>query len=85
MADTGIVDLDSHLVSLGRSHLNILDGEVLAGLPGHGGLAGDGLSQVSPSQLSLSPLFIVRGYGGVGGMKDHRLTFPTVSAIACDV
>lgn len=64
MADTGIVDLDSDLVGLGRSNLDILDREVLAGLPGHGGLAGDGLSRVPQSQLSSSPLFTVRGYGG---------------------
>ena len=38
MADTGVVDLDADLVGLGGSNLNILDGEVLAGFPGNGGL-----------------------------------------------
>lgn len=43
VADTSVVDLDTDFVSLGRSDLNILNGEVLAGFPGNGGLASDGL------------------------------------------
>ena len=43
MADTGVKDLNTDLVGLGRRDLDILDGEVLASLPGDGGLAGDGL------------------------------------------
>jgi len=43
MADTGVVDLNADLASLGGSNLNVLDAEVLACLPGDGGLAGDGL------------------------------------------
>jgi hypothetical protein len=43
VADTGVVDLDADLVGLGGSDLDVLDAEVLAGLPGDGGLAGDGL------------------------------------------
>lgn len=39
VADTGVVDLDAHLVGLGGSDLDVLDGEVLAGLPGDGGLS----------------------------------------------
>ena len=41
--DAGVVNLDSHLVSLGRSDFNVLDAQVLSGLPSHGGLASDGL------------------------------------------
>lgn len=49
MADTGVVDLDTDLVGLGGSDLDVLDGQVLAGLPGDGGLAGDGLFSVDSS------------------------------------
>lgn len=38
VADAGVVDLDADLVGLGGSNLNVLDGEVLAGLPGDGSL-----------------------------------------------
>lgn len=44
MADTGVVDLYSDFVGLWWCNLNILDCQVLAGFPGNGGLAGDGLS-----------------------------------------
>lgn len=47
VANTSVVDLDSDLVGLGGSNLNILNGERLAGLPGDGGLAGDGLAMAS--------------------------------------
>jgi hypothetical protein len=43
VADTGVVDLDSELVGLGGCNLDILDAELLAGLPGDGRLTGDGL------------------------------------------
>lgn len=43
VTDSGVVDLDAHLVCLGRCDFDLLDAEVLAGLPGHGGQAGDGL------------------------------------------
>jgi hypothetical protein len=43
VADAGVVDFDSDLVSLGGSDLDVLDGKLLASLPGNGGLAGDGL------------------------------------------
>ena len=43
VADARVVDLDAHLVGFGRGDLDLLDAEVLAGLPGHGGQAGDGL------------------------------------------
>lgn len=38
MADTSIVYLDSHLVGLWRCYFDILDGKVLAGIPGNGSL-----------------------------------------------
>jgi hypothetical protein len=43
MANTRVMDLDSHLVCLGRSDLDVLDAQVLSSLPGHSGLARDGL------------------------------------------
>lgn len=43
VADTGGVDLNADLVGLGRSDLDVLDAQLLAGLPGNGSLAGDGL------------------------------------------
>lgn len=43
MADTGVVNLDADLVGSGRANLDILDAQRLAGFPGDGGLAGDGL------------------------------------------
>lgn len=43
VANTSVVDLDADLVRFWRGNLNVLNGQVLAGLPGHGGLAGDGL------------------------------------------
>jgi hypothetical protein len=50
MADTGVVNLDSDLVGLGGSDLNVLDAQLLAGLPGHGSLAGDGLRPLAFSR-----------------------------------
>ena len=44
VADTGVVDLNADLVGFGRGHLDVLDAEVLGGIPGHGGLASDGLA-----------------------------------------
>lgn len=43
MADAGVADLDADLMGLGRRHLDILNAELLAGAPGNGRLAGDGL------------------------------------------
>ena len=37
------MNLNADLVGLGGSDLDVLNGEVLAGLPGDGSLAGDGL------------------------------------------
>lgn len=38
VADTCVVNLDTDLVGLGRSNLDVLDGQVLAGFPSNGGL-----------------------------------------------
>lgn len=38
VADTGVVNLDAHLVGAGRSNLDILNGEGLSRSPGDGGL-----------------------------------------------
>lgn len=38
MADTGVVDLDADLVGPRRRDFDVLDAELLAGLPGNGGL-----------------------------------------------
>lgn len=39
MADTGVIDLDADLMGLGHTDLDVLDAEVLASLPGNGGLS----------------------------------------------
>lgn len=51
MANTSVVDLDTDLVGLGRSNFNVLDGQRLTGLPGDGGLTGDGLVIASAMRL----------------------------------
>lgn len=51
VANTSVVDLDTDLVGLGRSNFNVLNGQRLAGLPGDGGLAGDGLVIASATRL----------------------------------
>jgi hypothetical protein len=38
VADAGVVDLDANFVCLGRCHFNVLDAQLLAGLPCNGGL-----------------------------------------------
>lgn len=43
MADTSVVNLDSNLVRLRRSNLDILKTKGFTSLPGDGGLASDGL------------------------------------------
>ena len=44
VAETGVGDLDADLAGARRLHLDLLDGHGLAGFPGDGGLALDGLS-----------------------------------------
>jgi hypothetical protein len=43
VTDTSVVDLDADFVCARRKHLDILDAEGLASLPGDGSFAGDGL------------------------------------------
>lgn len=43
VANTSVVDLDTDLVGPGGKDLNVLERKRLAGLPGDGGLASDGL------------------------------------------
>lgn len=45
VADTGVVNLDSDLMGLGRSDLDILNGQFLASFPGDGSLASYGLDE----------------------------------------
>lgn len=57
MADTSVVNLDADLVGLGRSNLNVLEAQRLAGLPGDSGLAGNGLrNEMSKSAFIISRL-----------------------------
>jgi len=46
VADTSVLDLNSDLVGLGRSDLDILVAQLLARAPGDSGLASDGLRGV---------------------------------------
>lgn len=77
---TGVVDLHADLVSLGRSNFDILNAQLLAGLPGNSSLAGDGLFTLR-GQLSSVRLSSIANCGGAyhGGAK--LLTLPTVEAI----
>src|SRR5689334_19055813 len=52
VADARVVDLDAHLVGPRRRHLDVLIAELLAGAPGDGGLAGDGLDAVGEGGLA---------------------------------
>lgn len=56
VANSGIIDLNSHLVCLGRRNFNILDAQVLASFPSHGRLASDCLhARQGESQHIFSP------------------------------
>lgn len=50
MADTSVVDLDADLVGPGRKNFDILKAQRLAGLPGNGGLARNGLEGIERQQ-----------------------------------
>jgi hypothetical protein len=43
VTNSGVVNLNTDFVSLGRRDLDVLDAERLASFPGDGGLAGNGL------------------------------------------
>ena len=78
VADARVVDLDAHLVRLGRRHLDVLDGELLARLPRHGRLAGDGLFRPA-SAVAFFRLGLLRGparsYAGErGGTRSAHLS-----------
>lgn len=45
VADARVMDLDADLVGPGRRYLDVLIAEFLAGAPGDGRLAGDGLRE----------------------------------------
>ena len=53
MADAGECNLDANFVGARRGNLDGLDGEGLAGLPGHGGLARNGLAEISKLELAI--------------------------------
>lgn len=46
VADSGVVNLNADLVSPGRRDLYVLNGELLAGFPRDGSLAGDRLCKI---------------------------------------
>lgn len=64
MAHASVVDLDSDLVGLGRSNFDIFDAELLAGLPGYGSLASDGLLRDMTVNLSVSEQNEQASFGG---------------------
>lgn len=54
VADTGVVDLNADLVGPGGPNLDILNGEVLAGFPGNGGLL-QSAQMLGPLAFSIRP------------------------------
>lgn len=44
VADSGVIDLDSDFMCLGRCDLDVLDAQLLASFPCYGGLASDSLT-----------------------------------------
>jgi hypothetical protein len=68
VANTSVVDLDTDLVGLGRSNLNVLNGQRLTGLPGDSGLAGNGLAMASAG-CSLEPPHRQRGIETMRGSR----------------
>jgi hypothetical protein len=77
VAHTGVVDLYPDLVGAGREDFDIFDDEVLAGFPGHGGLAGDGLAFSGGHDcvcgVVLLFLCVVGSEGGFVGDLDGQL------------
>lgn len=59
MTNASVVDLDADFVRSGGQDLYILKGQLLAGFPGDGGLAGDGLYDMDKhdgGKLSVKPI-----------------------------
>lgn len=96
VADSGVVDLNSDLVCLGRGDLDVLDAQLLACFPCYGRLASNGLvtlaSQLfclpvskncSASPSSFAPEFPSpqNPWRGSRSMSGSFRTFPTVDAI----
>lgn len=70
MADTSVVNLNTDFVGLRGCHLDLLNAQVLAGLPGDGGLALDGLfvTELALSRVAASyPSRLIRGVSSQGG------------------
>lgn len=82
VAHAGRVDLDADLVGLGRRHLDVLDAQLLASLPGNGGLAGDSLCK-SPLEgaFRLDPLGRTATTPPSVSAASPPRTLPTVEAI----
>lgn len=57
MANTRVVDLNPHFMSLWRRNLDVLYHEVLSGFPGNGGLWCNGLATTSKLPFSTSSFF----------------------------
>lgn len=75
VTDASVVYLDSNLVLLRRGNLDVFDGQILAGLPGNGGLAGDYLGW-KPTSRSVDNNFRARL------LQSATHTFPAVGAEA---
>lgn len=96
VANASVVNLDADLVGLGGSNLDVLNREALAGFPGNGSLAGNGLESTKSANWPQSARCrgSSRAYGGATRRQDSwrvvaralpNLTFPTVEAIVTDV
>ena len=60
VANTSVVNLHAHLVSLRGCNLDVLNREGLASFPGNSGLAGNGL-KVAKGDESVSSLRVIMG------------------------
>lgn len=79
VADAGVVDLDTDLIRLWRCDLDVLDAQLLASLPGHGGLASDGLHGWARQYHAM------RGVGGVAVVTHLSYRLGHVEAVTRDV
>ena len=67
VADTGVVNLNAHLVRLRGCDLNVLNDKVLASLPGDSGLACNGLCNLSRQSVPRVSQTSWRGVSSVHG------------------